>query len=262
MCGNADFGRKRGLRTYPPIAIGCCFYHRYPNYQNVIRSIEKMATRYPNAVDVFIYFSAESDEQAKRLIDRLTFRCPELFTFTAGPNRIDEPKYRAPLSSEAPFIVTLDDDCVFADDTLSVLMDAYNANQLNGRGRCELAAVGWFGTELQNGRLLTPIEGRYALSHRETREVAYLGSCGALYSREVLSDERLRLENWPAFIGTASDAWISYLIQQHYRAPLFITSLDKQDLPEHGHSLWEDSISTQLPEIVQQLVSIGWGEPL
>jgi hypothetical protein len=250
------------VTPYPPIAIGCCFYRRYPNYQSVIRSIERMADQYQNNVEAFIYFSAESDAQASALVDRLYFRRRELFTLAAGPNRIDEPKYRAPLSSRAPFVVTLDDDCIFADDTLSVLMDTYNAVQLSGRRGGASAAIGWFGTELKDGQLLTPIEGRYALSGRETREVAYLGSCGSLYSREVLADERMRLENWPSYIGTASDAWLSYLIQRHYRAPLFITTLQKEDLPEYGHSLWEDSIAPQFASIVTRLVSAGWGESL
>src|SRR6185436_3325050 len=95
---------------YPPIAIGCCFYKRSPNYQKVITSIENMATAYGNEVKAFIYLSGETAESAEQEIRQINFERREIFDFQFGPNRIDEPKYRLPLASEFPFIFTTDDD--------------------------------------------------------------------------------------------------------------------------------------------------------
>ncbi|MGA9347575.1 MAG: hypothetical protein WBW48_02060 [Anaerolineae bacterium] len=207
---------------------------------------------------MFIYFSGETMEYARKQIERITFEFREIFTFNSGPNRIDEPKYRLPLTSKMPFIFTVDDDIIFEDDILTILMDTYNDIQTLYPQNGHLSPVGWFGTVIENGQLMTPMEGRYNLVPGQIQQVDYLGSCGCLYRREILDDARLRYENWPSFIGSASDFWLSYLIIRYYHTPMFITGLHKKDLPEHGHSLWEDSISRELPGIVERLVSYGW----
>ena len=243
---------------YPPIAIGCCFYKRSPNYQKVITSIENMATAYGNEVKAFIYLSGETDEGAQQEIGRISFRLREIFDFQFGPNRIDEPKYKLPLASEFPFIFTTDDDRIFGEDTLTILMDAYNQVQAKYPENGYLSPVGWFGTEIENGELMTPINDRYRLTPGELQQVDYIGSCGCLFRREVLEDETLRYENWPSFIGDASDVWLSYLIVRHYHTPIFITGVHTVPLPEHGHSLFEETISKNLPALVERLVADGW----
>lgn len=244
--------------SYPPIAIGCCFYKRFPNYQAVVSSIERMALNYANQVRAFIYFSGETEQSAREQIEMLRLEERGLFTFQSGPNRIDEPKYKLPLASEMPFVCTLDDDRVFGDDTLTILMDAYNEVQAIDPLRGRLAPIGWSGTVIEGTELLTPIEDRYNLAPRQLQKVDYVGSCGCLYRREILEDERLRLENWPDFIGYASDLWLSYLVARHHRSSTYITGLSRIELPEHGHSLWADEMSAMLPGLVEQLVSDGW----
>jgi len=250
---------KYELETkYPPIAIGCCFFGRPNNYQAIISSIEKMAMAYNNEVRAFIYFSGETEVDAKAHIDSIKFEFRDIFTFKSGPNRLDEPKYRLPLASKMPFIFTADDDCIFEDDTLTILMDTYKDIQAIDPQHGFFSPVGWFGTIIKNGQLLVPIEGRYNLAPGEIQQVSYVGSCGCLYRREILKDKRLRYENWPVFIGAASDVWLSFLVSKYYKSPIFITGLHKADLPEHGHSLWEDSIAKELPRIIECLVSDGW----
>lgn len=247
------------IREYPTIAIGCCLFERAPNYQAVISSIEGMAEVYPGTTEAFLYFSGADRAEAEREIERLSFRYRGLFDFSWGPNRGDEPKYRLALKSDAEFILTVDDDCTFGSRTMVHLMNVFKS--LNGRAGSvnRVAAVGWFGSEIQRGVLLTPIEDRYGLTGSETQRVDYLGSCGSLYRREVLEDERLRRERWPEFIGSASDLWLSYLIQIHYRQEMYITGVEKCDLAECGHSLWLDSISARFASIVNRLVEGGWG---
>jgi len=243
---------------YPPVAIGCCFYKRFPNYQEIIRSIERMALNYASEVQAFIYFSGETEASAREQLEALRFENRELFTFQFGPNRVDEPKYRLPLASQMPFICTLDDDRVFGEDTLTILMDAYNEIQRIDPRRGRLAPVGWSGTVIEGAQLMTPVEDRYNLSPRQLQKVDYVGSCGCLYRREILEDERLRYENWPRYIGYASDVWLSYLVARHHQTSIYITGLNRVELPEHGHSLWADSMSEMLPGLVERLVSYGW----
>lgn len=243
---------------YPPIAIGCCFYKRFPNYQAIISSIERMAQNYPNEVMAYIYFSGETEESARAQMEALRFEDRELFNLQFGPNRIDEPKYKLPLAAKTPFICTLDDDRVFGEDTLNILMDAYNEVQTIDPERGRLAPVGWSGTEIKGSQLMTPIEDRYNLSPRQLQKVDYVGSCGCLYRREILEDERLRLENWPGYIGYASDVWLSYLVARHHRSSIYITGLNRVELPEHGHSLFADAMSDMLPGLVERLVADGW----
>jgi len=242
---------------YPAVAIGCCFYNRQPNYQQVISSIEKMATAYPGDVHAFVYLSGATS--ASRVVSRLTIRQPELFSFCHGPNALDEPKYQVPLRSVAEFILTIDDDCVFEADTVTRLMDAYRTLQVLDPQLNRLAAIGWFGTELVEGRLLTPIEGRYNLLEGELREVDYLGSCGALYRREVLDHPLLARKSWPEEIGAASDLWLSFLLRTIHRAPAYLIKLEITNLPEWGHSLWDDLNSNDFPAAVSYLTQRGWG---
>lgn len=243
---------------YPPIAIGCCFYKRPKNYQAIVSSIEKMAMVYKNKVQAFIYLSGETKQKTKEYIDSLKFEARDIFIFESGPQRLDEPKYKLPLASEAPFIFTMDDDLYFENNTLTILMDVYKNLQAANSLSTFLSPVGWFGTTIKNGRLMMPIEGRYNLASREIQKVDFVGSGGCLYRREVLEDKQFKYENWPAFIKTASDLWLSFLINVKYKSSAFITGLSKTDLPEHGHSLWEDINSKALPGIVNQLVSKGW----
>ena len=228
----------------------------------IIRSIEKMAMAYKNKVRAFIYFSGETKENTKTYVNNLKFESRDIFTFEYGPNRLDEPKYKIPLASKASFIFTMDDDLYFADNTLTILMDVYNSLQVVNSHKTFLSPIGWFGTIIKNGKLLMPIEDRYNLAPREIQKVDFIGSGGCLYRREILEDEQLKYENLPAFIKTASDLWLSFLLNVKYSAPAFITGLNKKDLPEHGHSLWEDINSKMLPRIVSRLVSKGWGEPI
>jgi hypothetical protein len=217
-----------------------------------------MALNYANEVRAFIYFSGETEESATEQVEALRFEDRELFTFQSGPNRIDEPKYRLPLAAKMPFVCTLDDDRVFGEDTLTILMDAYNEIQTIDLQRGRLAPVGWSGTVIEGGRLLTPIEDRYNLPPRQLQKVDYVGSCGCLYRREILEDERLRYENWPDFIGYASDVWLSYLVARHHHSSIYITGLNRVELPEHGHSLFADAMSDMLPGLVERLVADGW----
>lgn len=217
-----------------------------------------MAIAYGNEVKAFIYLSGETAESAQQEIGRISFTLREIFDFQFGPNRIDEPKYRLPLTSEFPFIFTTDDDRIFGKDTLTILMDAYNDVQAKYPQNGYLSPVGWFGTEIENGQLLTPINDRYNLVPGQLQQVHYIGSCGCLFKREVLEDETLRYENWPSFIGDASDVWLSYRIVRHYHTPIFITGVHTDPLPEHGHSLFEETISKNLPALVERLVSEGW----
>lgn len=244
--------------SYPPIAIGCCFYKRFPNYQAIVRSIERMALNYKNDVQAYIYFSGETEASARAQIDSLRFEKRELFIFGFGPNRIDEPKYKLPLASKMPFVCTLDDDRVFGEDTLTILMDAYNKVQTIDPERGRLSPVGWSGTEIEGAQLLTPVEDRYNLSPGQLQKVDYVGSCGCLYRREILEDDRLRFENWPDYIGYASDVWLSFLVSRDYQSSIYITGLNRVELPEHGHSLFQDSMSEMLPGLVKRLVSDGW----
>ncbi|MFL6336982.1 MAG: hypothetical protein ACJ754_27085 [Pyrinomonadaceae bacterium] len=217
-----------------------------------------MAMNYANEVRAFIYFSGETEESAREQVEALRFEDGELFSIHFGPNRIDEPKYRLPLAAGTPFICTLDDDRVFGEDTLTILMDAYNEVQKIDPQGGRLAPVGWSGTEIGGSQLLTPIEDRYNLSPGQLQKVDYVGSCGCLYRREILEDERLRLENWPDYIGYASDVWLSYLVARHHHSSIYITGLNRDELPEHGHSLFADSMSDMLPGLVERLVAEGW----
>lgn len=253
--------KQRLKIKYPPIAIGCCFYKRPNNYQTIIRSIEKMAMAYKNKVQSFIYFSGENKQNTEIYINNLKFESRNIFTFEYGPDRFDEPKYKLPLASRAPFIFTTDDDLYFTDDTLTILMDVYNSLQVVNSHNTFLSPIGWFGTIIKNGKLMMPIEGRYNLAPREIQKVDFIGSGGCLYRREILQDKQFNYENWPAFIKTASDLWLSFLLNVKYKTLAFITGLNKKDLPEHGHSLWEDINSKMFPQMVSRLVSEGWEKP-
>ena len=245
---------------YPPIAIGCCFYRRPNNYQAIIHSIEQMAFSYYGEVQAFIYFSGERQEIASTYIDKMKFEFRNMFTFDFGHNRLAEPKYMMPLISDKTFIFTIDDDCVFERNTLTVLMDTYQNIQDINYENSVYTPVGWFGTVLNNGELITPIEGRYNLRLGEIQQVDYLGSCGCLYRREILEDKQLIYENWPSFIGAASDLWLSFLIDTKYKVTMYITGLNKIDLPEFGHSLWDDHNKKEFQNIVKQLVLACWGK--
>lgn len=255
MTSQASLGREH----YPSVSIGCCFYNREPNYQLVVESIEAIAECYPGGVHAYIYFSDQVDVASQ--LSRLIVRHPSTFTFACGPNRVDEPKYRLPLRSDTEFVLTLDDDCTFAPETLTILVDAYNELQRIDPRLNRLSPVGWFGTELVSGRLLLPIEGRYDLAKGELRRVDYIGSCGALFRRELLEDPRMERLNWPKAIGAASDLWLSFLISAKYRTPAYITRLSKVDLPEWGHALWDDINNRTFSAAVRSLVRRGWRAP-
>ena len=241
---------------YPAVSIGCCFHKREANYQLVLESIERIADCYPGDAHAYIYLSDESD--AARLTSRFRLRKPSLFSFASGENRLDEPKYRLPLQSDAPFVLTLDDDCTFSADILTILVDAYHTLQQLDAYLYRLSPVGWFGTELEAEGLLVPIEGRYNLAPGEMQRVDYLGSCGALFPRELLADLRMDKANWPAAVGAASDLWLSFLLFSQHRTPAYITHLNMTPLPECGHSLWNDANSSIFPAAVRQLVQRGW----
>jgi hypothetical protein len=224
----------------------------------VVESLEAIAHEYVGPVEIFIYFSGASDDEMRETLDRLRFTDRTLFVFECGPNRIDEPKYRMPLRSNSDFIFTTDDDCLFAPDTLTVLMDTYHA--ISDFFGCPIAPVGWFGTDLKGTRLLMPIEGRFPLKRGEWRQVDYLGSCGCLYRREILAARDFALEHWPEHLCHASDLWLSYLLAVRYKTPMFVTPLVKRDLPECGLSLWEQHNREKFDAYVSGLVALGWEE--
>lgn len=242
----------------PPVAIGCCFYKRPGNYQAVISCIEGIAFEYYGTVKAYIYFSGENHDSAIEYIKRLRFTNRELFTFTYGENRFDEPKYTLPLQSGFDFIFTMDDDITFEYDTLKRIMNVYLRLCARDSQKYQFAPVGWFGTELVDGILQLPIEGRYHLPPGTIKEVDYLASCGCLYRREVFGGNHIHFENWPKFIGAASDLWISFLINTKFQSPLIITGVRKARLSEFGHSLWRDINKPIYPAIVENLVSMGW----
>lgn len=220
-----------------------------------------MAITYKNKVEVFIYFSDETRQTTKAYINSLNFKFRDIFTFDYGPNRFDNPKYKLPLASKASFIFTMDDDLYFADDTLTTLMNVYKKLQTTNTPSTFLSPIGWFGTVIKNRKLMMPIEGRYNLTTGETKKVDFIGSGGCLYRREILEDKQLNYKNLPDFIKTASDIWLSFLLDVKYKTPAFITRLKKIDLSEHGHSLWDDINSKILPQIINQLISMGWKKP-
>jgi hypothetical protein len=226
------------------------------NYQMVVESLEAIARAYAGRVEIFIYFSGASHVEMSGYLERLRFDNRSMFVFECGPNRIDEPKYRLPLRSNCNFILTTDDDCLFAPDTLSLLMDTYHT--ISARYGFPLAPVGWFGTDLNDGQLLTPIEGRFPLKRGEWRQVDYLGSCCCLYRREILATSDFTLEKWPPQFRHASDLWLSFLLTARYKTPMFVTSLVKEDLPEHGVSLWEQHNREYFNAYVSELVALGW----
>jgi hypothetical protein len=241
---------------YPAVSVGCCFYRRSGNYQRVVGSLEDIAEAYSGPVEVFIYFSGATEDEMRATVDRLHFTKRNLFIFECGPNRVDEPKYRLPLRSTSDFIFTTDDDCLFAPDTLTSAMDTYhNVGSVFG---CTLSPVGWFGTDLQGAQLQMPIEGRFTLKSGEWRQVDYLGSCGCLYRREILSVDDLAFERWPEHLRYASDLWLSYLLAERYKTPAFVTRLEKEDLPECGYSLWEQHNRDCFGALVAELVTAGW----
>lgn len=241
---------------YPAVAVGCCFYGRPQNYQKVVSSLEEIGTVYDGSLEIFVYFSGLTEEEMHAALGRLHFTQRSIFVFECGPNRIDEPKYRLPLRSTSNFIFTTDDDCLFAPDTLTNLMDTYQ-DVVSASG-CTLSPVGWFGTDLQGTQLQMPIEGRFALKKGDWRQVDYLGSCGCLYRREILSVDELAFECWPKHLRHASDLWLSYLLAARFKTPAFVTHLEKEDLPEWGYSLWEQHNRDRYSTLVTDLVALGW----
>lgn len=241
---------------YPAVAVGCCFYRRPENYQKVVSSLEKIAKVYDGPLEIFVYFSGSTEDDMHATLGQLKFTRRSIFVFECGPNRIDEPKYRLPLQSTSDFIFTTDDDCLFSPDTLTNLMDTYQ--DIVSVSGCTLSPVGWFGTDLQGIRLQMPIEGRFALERGDWRQVDYLGSCGCLYRRELLSVDELAFECWPEHLRYASDLWLSYLLAARFKTPAFVTRLEKEDLPEYGYSLWEQHNRDRYDTLVTSLVALGW----